>query len=88
MNLLNSYLNVNSILILFIVIFIFIIIRQLIIGLSASAFRYVVLFLIFVIGILLIYDKEILAGILFLLLGIILSIGLRFAGKGKNDNKE
>ena len=88
MNLLNSYLNVNSILILFIVIFIFIIIRQLIIGLSLSAFRHVVLFLIFVIGILLIYDKEILAGILFLLLGIILSIGLRFAGKGKNDNKE
>ena len=87
-NLVADYLNVNSILLLFIVLFVFIIIRQLTIGLSISFFRHVVIILTFVIGILLVYDKQVLAGILFLLLGIILAIGIHYKRRSKNENKE
>ena len=88
MNLLSSYLNVNSILILFIVIFAFIVIRQLIIGLSKSHFKNIVIFLIFVIAILSIYARQYLLGILFILLGLILIMGMHFMGDSKNENKE
>ena len=88
MNLLSSYLNVNSILILFIVIFAFIVIRQLIIGFSKSHFKNVFMFLIFVIGILSIYARQYLLGILFILFGFTLIIGMHFIGDSKNENKE
>lgn len=88
MNLLEQYLNVNSVLLLFIVIFAFIVIRQLIIGLSKSHFKNVVLAITFIIAIISFYARQLLIGFIFLLLGLILLIGLHYIGEKHNENKE
>lgn len=87
-NLIYHYLSIDSILLLFIIIFVFIMIREVLTGLSKSHFKYIFISLIFIIGILSFIADYILLGVLFFVLAFVLLFGLMFMGDKKNENKE
>ncbi len=87
-DLINHYLSIDSILLLFIIIFAFIMIRELLTGLSKSHFKYIFILLIFIIALLSFLASYFLLGILFLVLGFVLLIGLYFIGGSERENKE
>lgn len=85
--LINQYLSIDSILLLFIIIFVFVLIREVLTGLSKSHFKYVFILLIFLISILSLLDKMILLSIIFFIFGLIIVIGLHFVSGDKNDKE-
>lgn len=85
--LINQYLSIDSILLLFIIIFVFVLIREVLTGLSKSHFKYVFIFLIFLISILSLLDRMILLSIIFFIFGLVIIIGLHFVNGDKNDKE-